>query len=548
MASRFDEMGIDPQILKSLEEMGFETPTEVQARGIPHILKGEDLIAISKTGSGKTAVFGIPMLQMIDPAAEGLQGLILAPTRELAVQVESDLEKMGQYMTLKTTAVYGQHSMNTEIQAFKDGVSVVVGTPGRVFDHIRHGTLKTNNVRFLVLDEADRMLDMGFFDQVMKIVRTIPRNRITLLFSATMPPEVLRICTDYMKRPVTIEIESQTKTVDTIRQVYYRVERNRKNYNLNRILMHDQPDSCMIFCNTKIAVDRVKAFLDREGHRCEALHGDIPQSKRLRTIQQFRRGVFHILVATDVAARGLHIEGLALVINYDVPEDRDSYIHRIGRTGRIGNEGRAITLVTAEDIMSLYEIEEHIGAMITEGDLPTDADMEASRASARAWMKSRAEKADQAEKEEKEELGESADHVEKPEKPKRSRSRDRSGKETAAGRQGSAGRPGKSNAEKLEKGPEEGQDAGKPARQSAEDQLPANGEAPKKRRRRRRKKKPQEPAGSPGTASEQAVSGHGAGRDAHRSASGSDKTAAAATGHPAKRESFIKKLLGKIFG
>ena len=386
MENSFSAMGVAPPILQAIAEMGFETPTEVQSQAIPHILKKEDLIVMSKTGSGKTAVFGVSMLQMINPEAIGSQGLILTPTRELAVQIDSDIKQMAKYLPHKTTAVYGQHNINTEIQAIEQGVSIISGTPGRVYDHIRHGKIMTKNIRFLVLDEADRMLDMGFLYQVVRIIKTLPKDRITLLFSATMPVEVRRICAEYMKQPVTIEIESLTKTVDTTEQVYYRVERSEKNLQLHRILMVEQPESCIIFCNTRFAVDRVQSFLSKRGHVCQLLHGDVPQVKRMRTIDQFKKGDFHILVATDVAARGIHIDELSLVINYDVPIEKDSYVHRIGRTGRIGNGGRAVTLVTGEDIMGLYEIEEHIGAMIIEAELPSEALFNESREKAEKWM------------------------------------------------------------------------------------------------------------------------------------------------------------------
>ena len=392
MKNSFNDLGISPPILKAIEEMGFESPTEVQGNAIPHILNKEDLIVMSKTGSGKTAVFGISMLQMIDPSAVIPQGLILTPTRELAVQVDSDLKQMSKYLQHKTTAIYGQHSMNVEIQALNKGVSIVSGTPGRVFDHINQGNLVTKQIRFLVLDEADRMLDMGFIDQVVKIIRTLPKDRVTLLFSATIPTEIRRICREYMKHPVTIEIESETMTVDTTQQSYYRVNHNEKNLQLNRLLLVEQPESCMIFCNTRIAVDRVQSFLSRKGYDCEALHGDIPQGRRLKTIQQFKQGDFHLLVATDVAARGIHIDELSLVINYDVPLEKDSYVHRIGRTGRAGNGGRAITLVTGEDIMSLYAIEEHIGAMIAEAELPTEAVMNENKAKSEKWIQANSPK------------------------------------------------------------------------------------------------------------------------------------------------------------
>lgn len=386
MKSSFNDLGITPPILKAIEEMGFETPTEVQSKAIPHILNQEDLIVMSKTGSGKTAVFGVSMLQMTDPDSAGPQGLVLTPTRELAVQVDSDLKLMSKHLRHKTIAVYGQHSMNVELQALNKNVSIVTGTPGRVYDHIRHGNLQTKNIRFLVLDEADRMLDMGFLDQVVRIIKTLPKGRLTLLFSATMPTDIRRICREYMKHPVTIEIESQTKTVDTTQQVYYRVENNEKNIQLNRLLLTELPESCMIFCNTRISVDKVQSFLSRKGYASEALHGDIPQGRRTKTIQQFKQGEFHLLVATDVAARGIHIDSLSLVINYDVPVEKDSYVHRIGRTGRAGSEGRAITLVTDEDIMSLYAIEEHIGAIIAEAKLPLEADFKNNRVLAEKWI------------------------------------------------------------------------------------------------------------------------------------------------------------------
>jgi len=383
----FSDLGIIPPILKALEDMGFALPTEVQSRAIPHILNKEDTIVMSKTGSGKTAVFGVSMLQLTDPQAECPQGLILTPTRELAVQVDTDIRHMAKYLPHKTTAIYGQHSMNAEIQALHDGVTIVTGTPGRVLDHIENGSLKTRNIRFLVLDEADRMLDMGFITQVERIIRSVPKDRVTMLFSATIPDEIKKICTRYMKNPATIEIESQTKTVDSIRQIYYRVNKDEKKAQLVRLLLAERPESCMIFCNTRIAVDQVRNYLNRQGYACQALHGEIPQAKRMKTIQQFKKGGFHILAATDVAARGIHIDELSLVINYDVPEDKDNYVHRIGRTGRVGHEGKAISLVTTDEIMSLYEIEEHIGTLIEEAELPTDDNLAAHKTEIEEWKK-----------------------------------------------------------------------------------------------------------------------------------------------------------------
>jgi len=388
MKNSFKSLGISAPILQALDDMGFETPTEVQSRAIPYALNGQDLIVISKTGSGKTAVFGVPLLQLINSEAPGPQALILTPTRELAVQVDSDIKKMAKRLPHKITAVYGQHSMNAEVQALNKGVAIVTGTPGRVFDHIGHKNLVTKNIRFLVLDEVDRMLDMGFIDQVRRIIKTLPKDRVTLLFSATIPPEVQKICRQNMKNPTTVEIESDTKTVDTTVQIYYRVNNNEKNTQLNRLLKIERPESCMIFCNTRFMVDKVQSYLSRQGYDIRALHGDIPQDKRLKTLQQFKRGDFHLLVATDVAARGIHIDDLSLVINYDVPFEKDGYVHRIGRTGRAGNGGRAVSLVTGDDIMSLYEIEEHIGALIEEGEFPPDDYFKQNSAAIEQWIQS----------------------------------------------------------------------------------------------------------------------------------------------------------------
>lgn len=389
MEINFKELGIIDPIVKALKDMGYENPTEVQRIAIPSILEGKDMIVLSKTGSGKTAAFGIPILQMTNPEEKHPQGLIITPTRELAVQVEKDIKEMGRNLPHKSTSVYGQHSINTEIQALNKGITIVVGTPGRIFDHISRGTFKTDKISFLVLDEADRMLDMGFIDQVQQIIKKIPKDRTTMLFSATLPEEINRICQRYLKEPVTVTIESETKTVDAIEQVYYRLNRDEKRKHLDRILTIERPEGCIVFCNTKRVVDQVFNFLIRKGYPCQPLHGDIPQGRRLTIINDFKKGSFPILVATEVAARGIHIEGLSLVINYDLPMEKDNYVHRIGRTGRAGHSGKAISLVTTDDIMNLYEIEEHIGAMIAEKELPEDKEYYRNKAAAEAWKDSK---------------------------------------------------------------------------------------------------------------------------------------------------------------
>ena len=372
MKQHFETFKLKENLLRALLEMGFTDATEVQTRSIPKILEHKDLIVMSKTGSGKTGAFGIPILQNIEKSDDGPQALVLTPTRELAVQVDQDLKTMSKHLAIRTAVVYGGHGLAPEIEKFARGIDFLTGTPGRVLDHLMQGHFKPQNIKYLVLDEADRMLDMGFIDQVHKIIKRIPNQRVTLLFSATMPAEIQKLCKIYMKSPEIIELESDTKTVDTIEQLYYKVEQNEKRKQLLRILTVQQPESCIVFCNTRITVDRVHAFLTSQGFASSAIHGANTQSNRMRSIQQFKKGTFEVLCATDVAARGLHIDDLSLVVNYDVPQDKDSYVHRIGRTGRAGNGGRAITLVTKDDLFTLYEIEEHVGVLISEEPLPTD--------------------------------------------------------------------------------------------------------------------------------------------------------------------------------
>lgn len=386
----FKDLELNENLLKAVHQLGFTHPTPVQEQSIPRVMNGEDLIVMSKTGSGKTGAFGLPILQRIEKEHKHPQCLILTPTRELAVQVNSDLRDMGKFMSLSMINVYGQHNINVEIASLEKGAHIVTGTPGRVFDHIKQGTLKTKNIKYLVLDEADRMLDMGFIDQVVRIIKALPKDRVTLLFSATMPPEIKSLCQSYMKTTGVIEIESETKTVDSIEQIYYRVEPNEKRTQIARILTVEHPDSCMVFCNTRIGVDKLTAYLHQKGVFAESLHGANSQSSRTRTIQKFKQGEFQVLVATDVAARGIHVDDLSLVINYDIPVEKDSYVHRIGRTGRAGNGGKAISLVTKDDQMTLYDIEEHVGALIEEMDLPTQEHVDNCRKAYEGkWMHKR---------------------------------------------------------------------------------------------------------------------------------------------------------------
>ncbi len=367
----FNQYAISEKIIKALDNMGYKEPTKVQAETIDKILNDKDLIVNAKTGSGKTAAFGVPIIEKIDNGKRLPQALIMTPTRELAIQVSQELTEIGKLEKTICYTVYGQHNIETEIKQLQKGIDIIVGTPGRLLDHLERESFNPSEIKYVVLDEADRMLDMGFIDQVSAILKQMPKERYTYLFSATMPFEVRTIAWEYMNEPETIEISSDTKTVDIIKQEYVKLERHEKRIYLDRFLALNKPQACIVFCNTRRCVDMVLQFLQENDYKADALHGAISQSKRTKTIEAFKKGRFNVLVATDVAARGIHVDNLDLVINYDVPIDYDNYVHRVGRTGRAGNDGMAISFVTSEDLMTLYEIEEHIGVMIPERELPS---------------------------------------------------------------------------------------------------------------------------------------------------------------------------------
>lgn len=365
----FADFDISKNIVDALENMGYVHPTKVQEQAVPVALKKRDLIVLSKTGSGKTAAFGIPVVQL---AAQGdiKRALILAPTRELAVQVEEEINNIARGTKVRTTAVYGRHNMSVEIMEIEKGIDVLVGTPGRVLDHLKQGNINGRDFDMLVLDEADRMLDMGFIDEVNKIIVRLNRNRLNMLFSATMPDQIVTLSLKYLEDPVTIELESDFKTVELVEQFYYSVPKHEKRGRLADIIKSEDVGSCLVFCNTRFEVDRVCQFLGRTGLKSKAIHGAHTQTMRIRSLEEFKEGKFKVLVATDVAARGLHIDGLELVINYDLPVELDSYVHRIGRTGRAGEKGVALSFVSDGDLFQFYSIEEHAGVMITERELP----------------------------------------------------------------------------------------------------------------------------------------------------------------------------------
>ena len=362
--SSFKDYKLSEEILKSINMLGFESPTKVQERVIPAILGHKDIIVKSQTGSGKTAAFAIPICELVDWDENKPQALIIVPTRELAIQVKEDTFNIGRFKRLKVSAIYGKSPFYKQEKELKQKTHVVVGTPGRIIDHLERGTFDTSNIKYLVIDEADEMLNMGFIDQLEEIISNLSKNRVTMLLSATMPRNIEALCKKYMKEPMHVEIEEQNSTVDRISQERYIVEQEDKIKLLRDITIIENPDSCIIFCNTKLKVDEVYDELSELNYTCEKIHGGMEQRDRVRVMNDFKQGSFRYLIATDVAARGIDIDNISLVINYDIPQDKESYVHRIGRTGRITREGRAITFVTSDENKFLDEIHRYIGKEI----------------------------------------------------------------------------------------------------------------------------------------------------------------------------------------
>jgi len=368
MAS-FQDFGLREEIMKAIERMGFVEPTPVQVETIPLIMKGKDVIAQAQTGTGKTAAFGIPILEALTKGVKPFS-LILVPTRELGAQVSDELKKLSHFMDdVRVLPVYGGRSIDDQMDALRKGVDIVVGTPGRIIDHLRRGTLSLSEIEMLVLDEADRMLDMGFIEDIEYILARTKTPRQTLLFSATIPPAVREIASRHMVDPVTVLIGEEQLVLPTTKQIYFNIERKNKIWALCRVLDAYHPKA-MVFVQTKAMVDIVTKRLVSYGYRAAALHGDLTQAKREKVLEDFREGKTAVLVATDVAARGLDIEGVTHVINYDIPEDPEIYVHRIGRTGRAGKEGIAITFITSKEVHLLRKINEFGVTEITKEEVP----------------------------------------------------------------------------------------------------------------------------------------------------------------------------------
>jgi ATP-dependent RNA helicase DeaD len=369
--TNFADLGLNESLLKSISDVGFEEPTPVQTEAIPILLEGRDLIGQAQTGTGKTAAFALPILQRLERQGKLPQALVLAPTRELAIQVAQTFHQLGKASNVRALAIYGGQPINRQLRALQYPVDVIVGTPGRIMDHMRRETLNLSDVSTLVLDEADEMLNMGFIEDIEWILERVPAERQTALFSATMPDRIANLARRYLTNPQRVAIKSQGVTVELTEQSVYEVQPRAKVEALTRILDIEMPDSAIIFCRTKREVDSLTQQLQTLGYPADSLHGDLNQTQRDRVMARFRSGQDELLVATDVAARGLDVQNVTHVINYDIPGDPENYVHRIGRTGRAGRTGVAITLVTPRERRLMRIIERATGQTIKRRNLPT---------------------------------------------------------------------------------------------------------------------------------------------------------------------------------
>jgi ATP-dependent RNA helicase DeaD len=373
---RFNELGLSDNVLKAINDMGFEEPSRIQGEVIPVLLQGYDAIGQAQTGTGKTLAFGAPILSRLGGGDRQIHSIILTPTRELAIQVNDELVRIAKYTRVRVLPVYGGQPIDRQIKALQRGVDIVVGTPGRVLDLIRRNFIDLSNINFLVLDEADEMLNMGFIDDIEEIIKNSNKDRQTMLFSATMPDQIKKLAKRYMKEETKhITIVKNSMTVSTVSQYYYEIKNKDRFESFCRILDVDEPTSAIIFCKTKKGVDELVEAMQARGYSVEGMHGDMNQNQRLNTLRKFKEGNLEFLVATDVAARGIDVETVTHVINYDLPQDTESYVHRIGRTGRANREGVAYTLVTPREYMTLKQIERSTKSKIKRKDIPTIDDI-----------------------------------------------------------------------------------------------------------------------------------------------------------------------------
>ena len=373
---RFDELPLSKDILKAVADMGFEETTPIQSLAIPFLLQGRDIIGQAQTGTGKTAAFGIPLLEGIDLKSKAIQGLVLCPTRELAIQVAEELSSLAaRKKNLAVLPVYGGQPLERQLRALARGVQVVVGTPGRILDHLDRGSIRFDYVRFAVLDEADEMLDMGFREDIEAILSQTPPSGQRALFSATMPPAIMDMARRFLQDPETIKIASKHLTVPSVEQSWYSVRQYQKLDAVCRVLDARNPQKGIVFCSTKHGADELASHLQARGYQADALHGDLSQSQRDRVMNRFRSGSIDLLVATDVAARGLDVDDVDVVINYDIPNGAETYVHRIGRTGRAGRTGAALTLVTPREEYAMRDIIRRTRADIRQAKIPSQFDV-----------------------------------------------------------------------------------------------------------------------------------------------------------------------------
>ena len=373
---KFSELGLSEKILKAVAAMGFEEASPIQAKAIPAAMQGIDLIGQAQTGTGKTAAFGIPVLEKIDVKSKELQVLVLCPTRELAIQTAEEMRNLAKYMSsVKILPIYGGQEIVKQIRSLKAGVQIVIGTPGRVMDHMRRKTLRLDSVHTVVLDEADEMLNMGFRDDIETILKEMPEERQTLLFSATMPKAILDIAKTYQKDAVTVKVVKKDLTVPSIDQFYYECKPKNKEEVLCRLLDIHAPKRSLVFCNTKRQVDELVTALVGRGYFAAGLHGDMQQAQRDRVMKSFRDGRTDILVASDVAARGIDVDDVEAVFNYDLPQDDEYYVHRIGRTGRAGRTGKAFSFVSGKEVYKLKEIQRYCKTKIYAQKIPSMNDV-----------------------------------------------------------------------------------------------------------------------------------------------------------------------------
>ncbi|MTV40122.1 DEAD/DEAH box helicase [Duganella radicis] len=373
---RFADFGLSPDILRALSEQGYEHPTPIQAQAIPVLLQGRDVMGAAQTGTGKTAGFSLPIIQMLlphasastSPARHPVRALILAPTRELAVQVAENVKAYAKHTPLRATEVFGGMDMKPQTVILKAGVEIVIATPGRLLDHVEQKNISLNQVQMLVMDEADRMLDMGFLPDLQRIINLLPKQRQNLMFSATFSPEIKKLANTFLNNPVTIEVARANKTADTVTQVVYKIAENQKHALIAHLLRQRELKQVIIFSNTKLGASRLARELEREGMKAVAIHGDRTQQERMAALDAFKKNEIDILVATDVAARGLDISDLPCVINYDLPYNAEDYVHRIGRTGRAGASGDAISIYSDKDERLLADIEKLIKQTIQRGE------------------------------------------------------------------------------------------------------------------------------------------------------------------------------------